>query len=104
MKKHRIQVYADDETKRRIELAAFIREVSVTDYCLDAIRQQMADDDMLERAQVEVRLGAGAPGDLGDDLRALRQRILARREGRLIDMAVLEQVRDEEEDGRLGLR
>lgn len=104
MTKHRIQVYADDETKRRIELAAFIREVSVTDYCLQAIRQQMAEDDVLERGEVEVRLGAAEHRDLADELQALRQRILARREGRLIDLGVLELVQVEEEHDRLGLR
>jgi hypothetical protein len=104
MAKNRIQVYADDETKRRIELAAFIREVSVTDYCLDAIRRQMAEDDVLEQGRVEVRLGVDDHGTLADEQQALRRRILARRGGRLIDMAVLDQVREEEENGRLDLR
>jgi uncharacterized protein (DUF1778 family) len=43
MNKQRIQVYADPETKRRIELAAAKHETSVTEYCLAAIEQQLAD-------------------------------------------------------------
>jgi len=104
MAKNRIQVYADDETKRRIELAAFLREVPVTEYCLEAIRRQMAEDDVLERARIEVRFGATEGGEWTNDLRSLRQRILTRRGGHLIDLAILDQVRDEEDDELLGMR
>jgi hypothetical protein len=48
MGKKRIQVYADEETKRRVEAAAAKYRMPVTAYCLAAIRQQLADDDMLE--------------------------------------------------------
>ena len=48
MHKQRIQVYVDRETKRRIELAAAIFDVPVTEYCLTAIRQELTDDDLLE--------------------------------------------------------
>ena len=46
-----IQVYTDPETKRRVELAAAKHEISVTEYCFEAIQQQLAEDDLLEREQ-----------------------------------------------------
>jgi hypothetical protein len=36
------------ETRRRIELAAAKYNLPVTEYCLNAIRQQLAEDDLLE--------------------------------------------------------
>lgn len=44
MNKQRIQVYTDPATKRRIELAAAKVNLPVTEYCLRAIEQQLADD------------------------------------------------------------
>jgi uncharacterized protein (DUF1778 family) len=44
MTKTRIQVYADEETRRRIALAAARQNVPITQYCLDAIKQQLAKD------------------------------------------------------------
>jgi hypothetical protein len=52
MSKTRIQVYTDEETKRRIELAAVRQNIAVTEYCLQAIEQRLAEDDMLERATI----------------------------------------------------
>ena len=51
MSKTRIQVYTDEETKRRIELAAVRQNIAVTEYRLRAIEQRLAEDDMLERAR-----------------------------------------------------
>jgi hypothetical protein len=98
MTARRIQVYADEETIRRVELAAARQRVPVTKYCLQAITQQLRDDDMLERAEVEIRV---APADeaLIPDLKALHARILARRAGKLIDIdQALEAARDERDD------
>jgi uncharacterized protein (DUF1778 family) len=97
MDKQRIQVYADSETKRRIELAAAKRNISVTEYCLDAVRQQLADDDLLEAAQVEIAVTPQQKDDtLIADLRALREAILADREGKLLDVDdFIEQTRKE---------
>ncbi|MFL7809775.1 MAG: hypothetical protein AB8I80_14160, partial [Anaerolineae bacterium] len=47
-----IQVYTDEETKRRIELAAVRQNIAVTEYRLRAIEQRLAEDDMLERATI----------------------------------------------------
>jgi hypothetical protein len=99
MAKRRIQVYTDDETKRRIEVAALIREMPVTEYCLQAIRQQLAEDDMLEGAQVQVKMRSSGSDTLIDDLRSLRERILGHCGGSVIDVdEVLEQVRSERDD------
>ncbi|MFN2155743.1 MAG: hypothetical protein ACK2UX_10945 [Anaerolineae bacterium] len=52
MSKTRIQVYTDEETKRCIDLAAVRHNIAVTEYCLVAIEQRLAEDDMLERATI----------------------------------------------------
>ncbi len=94
MIKKRIQVYADEETKRRIELAAAKYDLSVTEYCLEAIRRQLVEDDMLEREQIEIPVKKKAPVDLLADLRKLRERILAEHGGRLLDIdEAIEQLR-----------
>jgi hypothetical protein len=99
MEKKRIQVYSDAETKRRIELATAKKIIAVTEYCLAAIRQQLSDDDMLEREQVEIPIKPTQDDDLIRDLRALREAILAERGGQLIDVdAILDQVREERDD------
>lgn len=97
MDKQRIQVYADPETKRRIELAAAKRNIPVTEYCLGAIRQQLADDDLLEVTQVEIAVSPQNKDDtLIADLRALREAILADRGGKLLDVDnFIEQTREE---------
>ena len=73
MNKRRIQVYSDPETKRRIELAAAKKQTSVTEYCLAAIEQQLADDDMLEREQINIPV-TQLEAALIADLRQLLQR------------------------------
>ena len=96
MEKQRIQVYADPEIKRRIELAAAKYDMPVTLYCLEAIQQQLADDDLLEQEQIEIPVTPGKPDDtLLADLSALQKKILARRGGRPIETDILEQVRGE---------
>lgn len=103
--KERIQVYADPETKRRIELAAAKRDVPVTEYCLDAIVQQLVEDDVLEQERIEIAVRPGTDDDLFANLRALHARILAERGGRLFDVdADLDAIRAEREDEILGLR
>jgi uncharacterized protein (DUF1778 family) len=105
MTKQRIQVYAEPEIKRRIELAAARRDTPVTQYCLDAIIQQLADDDILEQSQVVIDVEPNSQDTLMDDLRNLHDRILARREGKLIDIdSIVEQVRSERDDELLSLR
>lgn len=104
MNNKRIQVYADEETKRRIELAAARRAVAVTQYCLEAIRQQLAEDDLLEREQIEIPIKRPKPENLMANLRALRAKILARRGGQPIDFDIVEQVREEREYELIGLR
>ena len=104
MIKKRIQVYADPETKRRIELAAARRDIPVTQYCLEAIHQKLAEDDMLERETVEIPIKQIKDEDLIANLRALREKILASRGGKLISLDIVEQVREERDHELLSMR
>jgi hypothetical protein len=107
MEKQRIQVYADPETKRRIELAAAKYNVPVTEYCLSAIQQQLADDDLLEATKVEITITPVKQDDdtFIADLRALHQEILVYRKGELIDVDTeLEKMREERDYELTGLR
>jgi uncharacterized protein (DUF1778 family) len=107
MTKKRIQVYTDAETKRRIELAAAKHDIAITQYCLAAIVQQLAEDDMLERERVEIpiRPTRGADEALIAGLRALHKEIKAYRGGELVDVdRELEQMRAERDHELSGLR
>jgi uncharacterized protein (DUF1778 family) len=104
MIKKRIQVYADPETKRRIELAAARRDIPVTRYCLEAIHQKLAEDDMLERETVEIPIKQTKGEDLIANLRALREKILASRGGKLISLDIVEQVREERDRELFSMR
>ena len=105
MAKTRIQVYADEETKRRVELAAARQDVAVTQYCLEAIRQQLAEDDMLELERIEILVKPDGGEDLIPNLRALHEEIKAYRGDKLIDVdQELEQIREERDYELTGLR
>ncbi|MDQ6694370.1 MAG: hypothetical protein M3014_08095 [Chloroflexota bacterium] len=97
----RIQVYADAETKRRIELAAAKHDLPVTSYCLEAIMQQLEDDDVLEQEHIEI---AVRPTDqivdaqLIAQMRVLRDKVEARRGGKLITDDMVDQVRSERDE------
>lgn len=96
MDKKRIQVYADEETKRRIELAAAQHAVAVTEYCLEAIKQQLIEDDLMEAETVEIAVKPTRPTDVIADLRALQQEIKAHRKGKPIDVdRILNDLREE---------
>jgi hypothetical protein len=91
-----VQVYTDEETKRRIELAAARRDIAVTQYCLEAIKRQLAKDDVLERETIEMPVRPVRDTDLVANLRALHREIKAYRGGGLIDLDhKLEQIRQE---------
>jgi len=102
--KKRIQVYADEETKRRMELAAVKEDVSVTEYCLRAIIEQLDQDDMLDRDRIEIAVKPSADDSLIADLRALRRRIEARRGGKPIGPDVVQQTREERDRELIGMR
>jgi hypothetical protein len=98
MAQKRIQVYADEETKRRVELAAAQHEVAVTAYCLAAIKQQLLEDDLLESDTVEIAVKPARETSLVAELRALQQEIKAHRKGKPIDVdRVMNQLREERE-------
>ena len=100
----RIQVYADDEIKRRIELAAAKYDMPVTEYCMQAIYQQLVDDDLLEREQIEIFVDPFQRRNQIERLRQLHHNILASRKGEFVEIdKILEAVRDEREDELIGL-
>ncbi|WP_374686514.1 hypothetical protein [Promineifilum sp.] len=99
MEKTRIQVYAEPILKRRIELAAAKRDMPVTEYCLAAIVQRLAEDEVLEARQVVIDVEREQTEALVPTLRALHDSILIRRHGTLIDTdTTLEKVRRERGD------
>lgn len=105
MTKKRIQVYADEETKRRIELAAAKHDIPVTEYCLVAIRQQLAEDDVLERRQIEITIKPEPEDDLIAELRELHADIRQYRGGKPLDIDQdLEEMRAERDHELTGLR
>jgi len=104
MTKKRIQVYADPDTKRRIELAAAKHRIAVTECCLAAIRQQLGEDSVLEESRIEIPIAPAKDKDLLADLQKLHAKITARRGGKLMDVdQVLEQTRTERDHELTGL-
>lgn len=105
MTKQRIQVYADYEVKRRVELAAALYGVPVTEYCLSAIQRQLQEDDLLESSQIQISVKPGIQSDLVDNLRTFHDRILIRRNNALLDVdSALEQTREERDHELSSLR
>jgi hypothetical protein len=90
MDRQRIQLYTDAATKRRIRLASQRQELSMTEYCMEAIRRQLAEDGLLERTL--------HTDSLLDDIRELREQILVSRDGRPLEVDVLQMVRDERDE------
>ena len=100
----RIQVYTDWETKRRIELAAAKRQRAVTEYCLEAIKQQLLEDDVLEKENIEIPVKPTKDINLIADLRKLREAIKTDRNGQLIDLdTIIDQVREERDHELTGV-
>jgi hypothetical protein len=104
MAKTRTQVYTDPATKRRVELAAAKRDIAVTQYCLEAIEQQLLEEGVLEEQSVEIPFRPVAPAELMAELRSLGERILVRRGGRYNDLDIVEHVRAERDDEIAGRR
>jgi hypothetical protein len=105
MDKQRIQIYADPAMKRRIELAAAKYQVAVTEYCRQAITQQLADDDLLEEEEIAIPVTPTHDETLIADLRALQERIKARRGGKPIDVdRMMEEMREERDYELSGVR
>jgi hypothetical protein len=86
MTKACIQVYANAETKRRVELAAVRQGMPVTEYCLAAIKQRLVEDNMLERKQVEGPVQSSEKDNVIAELRILHQDILTYRNAELLDI------------------
>jgi len=105
MKKQSIQIYADPELKHRIEEAAAKHNVPVAEYCLEAVEQKLAEDAALEGVNNKAAATPVTQKDaLMDEIHELRERILARRGGKPIEIDVLELVRSERDDELTGMR
>jgi uncharacterized protein (DUF1778 family) len=105
MEKQRIQVYADPEIKRRIELAAAKYNMAVTEYCLSAIQRQLEDDDLLEAEEVTIPVNPTLSEEFIASLQALQEKIKARRRGQPIDIdPIMDEMRDERDNELIGLR
>jgi hypothetical protein len=105
MEKELIEVYADPELKRRVEIAAAKHNVPVAEYLLEAIEEKLADEAVVEENNPYItRMGVKNDPTLIADLRELRERILAERGGKPIEIDVLEQLRAEQDDELTGMR
>ena len=108
MNKTRVQqvrIDVDAETKRRIELVAAEKNVSVSDYLLAAARHQLVVDGVLEPDQADSAQYSLYDPNLPRDLDELHATILARRNGEPIDIdAIIESIRNERDEQFLGLR
>jgi hypothetical protein len=99
LSKKRIQIYADDETIRRVELAAEKHSLPVTTYCLTAIQHQLEEDG------IEVESTPTQFQDLIAELRELQERILQERGGQPVNVnSLLEQLREERDEESLSMR
>lgn len=77
MEKGRVHLSTDRETKHRIALAARRRNLSVTDYCMEAIRRQLADDGVIEVRPTTTVQSQQSLEEVLAELRAVHQEILA---------------------------
>ena len=104
MTKKRIQIYADDQTMRRVELAAEKHNLPINAYCLTAIRQQL-DEDGIEVDAQNLEVEQTQFQEVINELRQLQERILHKRNGQPVDVDTLvEQLREERDEEALGLR
>lgn len=81
-----IRVYANVETKHRVELAAIRQGLPVTEYCLAAIKQRLIEDNLLERKQGEGPVQSSKKDNVIAELRTLHQDILTYRNAELLDI------------------
>jgi hypothetical protein len=75
--------------------------MAVTEYCLQAITQQLADDELLEAEQFTLTVSSALSEELIASLRALQAKIKARRGGQPIDIDRIMQKMQEERDREL---
>jgi hypothetical protein len=97
-----LEITLDAETKQRVEVVAAEKNVSVNDYVMAAVQRQLANDEPItDRAQ----MAQDEAIQLVKDMRALRESILAERNGELIDVnAILDLVRDGQDAEPYNLR
>ena len=103
MNKKRIQIYTDEETKRRVELAAAKHNMPLTMYCLTAIQHQLEEDDIEIHGQ-DTTPEQVKVNELIAGLEALQERILKQRNGQPVDVdALLDQLREERDEESLSM-
>lgn len=96
--KTQLRIDVDAETKQLVEAAAAEKNISVNDYLLSAVQHELANDGLVA---IRPPLTKAEALQLANDMRELRESILAERNGELIDVnAILDQIRDER-DGEL---
>lgn len=85
--KQRIQVYTTPTMKRRIEIASSKYDIPITKYCFEAIKHQLAADDILEKEHIQVSITKPKQSNkLFTQMKHLREKIKARRHGKLINV------------------
>lgn len=104
MSKKRIQIYVDDETMRRVEVAAQKHNLAIAAYCLAAIRHQLEEDGVEAGDHFSDADQANFQA-LMAEIRELQREILQERGGQPVDVnALLEELREERDEETLGLR
>ena len=105
MEPHCIQLFTDPETERRLEVVASKRDVAVAEYCLEAIKRQLVEDEQLEAFRSTGLGRSEVDESFFDSLQALREKIGKRRKGKPIEVdSVISQIREERDDEIYGLR
>ena len=84
----RIQIYADDETIRRVEVAAQKHNLSVTTYCLTAIQHQL-EEYGIEVSELFKEADQAQFQTVLKEIIELQQRILKRRNGQPVHIDAL---------------
>jgi len=89
-KQSRIDVYVPDpELRRRIKIAAARQDMPVSRWCLEAIRQQLAKEEMLEGEQVKIPIKQAKDNTLSTQHGRRRRRQLGGLRGRALGWTVL---------------
>ncbi len=102
MNKTQLKIDMDVETKQRVEAAAAEKNVSVNDYLLTAVQHQLANEGLVA---ANPPLTKEQSTQLMEEMHTLREKILAERNGELIDVnAFIELVRDERDAQLYDLR
>ena len=105
MNKTQLRIDVDAETKQLVEAAAAEKKISVDDYLLNSVRHQLIEDGKIKPEKSDSVSNPTSRAELLQAIDTLHAEILARREGKPIDIdAIIELVRNERDAELLGLR